>query len=272
MQAKKLTIITVNYNNAAGLAKTFESVNNQIWNEFEYIVIDGGSSDGSKQLIIDNPRIDYWVSEQDTGVYNAMNKGIKAASGDYILFLNSGDYLYNNAVLENVHNLFDGSTSVFYGNTIYVNDAGYRQEKYSPAKLTFSFFLHDGLNHQASFIKRSLFFKYFLYNEDYKIFADWEFFIYIFCIQNESYKHINTFISYYDYSGISSDPATRPEYEKEREITYKKYFPLMLEDIKQLEELRTKRMKQVMFIKKFPVAWRLLKWMMDLLLLFLPKK
>ncbi|RZJ43544.1 MAG: glycosyltransferase, partial [Chryseobacterium sp.] len=98
----KLTVLTINYNNKEGLIKTFESVRAQTWTEFEFIVIDGGSTDGGKALIEQNDQIDYWVSEKDSGVYNAMNKGIKKANGDYIIFMNSGDYFYNEFVLEKV--------------------------------------------------------------------------------------------------------------------------------------------------------------------------
>ena len=99
----QLSIITINYNNLAGLQKTFESVFNQTFQDFEYIVIDGGSTDGSKELIEQyHDKIDYWVSEPDSGIYNAMNKGIVRANGEYLQFLNSGDSLLGENILKNV--------------------------------------------------------------------------------------------------------------------------------------------------------------------------
>ena len=96
----KFSIITVNYNNLEGLKKTVESVKNQTYQKFEYIVIDGGSYDGSLEFIKDNESLlDYWVSEPDSGVYQAMNKGIEKATGEYLLFLNSGDHFCNTKVL-----------------------------------------------------------------------------------------------------------------------------------------------------------------------------
>jgi glycosyltransferase involved in cell wall biosynthesis len=92
----KLTIITINYNNKEGLVKTFDSVRVQTWKDFEFIVIDGGSTDGCKELIEQNHQINYWVSEKDSGVYNAMNKGIRKATGDYVIFMNSGDFFMMN--------------------------------------------------------------------------------------------------------------------------------------------------------------------------------
>jgi glycosyltransferase involved in cell wall biosynthesis len=271
MSVLKLSVITINYNNQKGLAKTMESVAAQRWQQFEYVVIDGGSIDGSKDLITGNQRINYYISENDKGVYHAMNKGIQAAKGDYIIFMNSGDCFYDAAVLEDVQSHFHGEHGVIYGNSVFVNDAGYREEKFPPAKVSFGHFIHDGLNHQAVFIKRSLFFKHFLYNESYKLNSDWEFFIYVLCKENEPYLYINRFICFYDFTGFSSSLAVRNSFDEERAATMRKYFPLMTEDAEKLEVLRTKRMQEVMYIRKHPVAWRLLKWMMDLLLLFLPK-
>ena len=97
----KLSIITINYNNLAGLQKTIESVVSQTFRDFEWIVIDGGSVDGSRELIERYANsFSYWVSEPDKGIYNAMNKGIVVAKGDYLLFLNSGDWLCDEMALE----------------------------------------------------------------------------------------------------------------------------------------------------------------------------
>ncbi|MFZ3274524.1 MAG: glycosyltransferase, partial [Lutibacter sp.] len=96
-----LSIITINFNNLEGLKKTMASVLGQTWKEFEYIIIDGGSTDGSAAYIeSQSQHLNYWVSESDKGIYNAMNKGIKVAHGEYLLFLNSGDEFYDLEVLE----------------------------------------------------------------------------------------------------------------------------------------------------------------------------
>ncbi|MBO6183462.1 MAG: glycosyltransferase [Chryseobacterium sp.] len=267
----KLSIITINYNNKNGLIKTFESINNQTWSDFEHIVIDGGSTDGGKELIEENSKVNYWVSEKDSGVYNAMNKGIRKASGDYIIFMNSGDFFYDNNVLEKVLQQFTSDIDILYGDSVYFNDTGYRRIEVPPKKLTFSFFYSGGINHQAAFIKRKLFNDFFFYNEDYKICADWEFFIVAICLYNATYKHLEETICYYDFSGISANPENLSTYHSEREITLNKYFSAFLDDLKFSQEARIKRIRQVMYVKKFPVAWRILKWMISLVLLFLPK-
>ena len=113
----KLSIITINFNNHDGLQKTINSVIAQTWKDFEWIIIDGGSTDGSKNLIEQYDKyITYWISESDKGIYNAMNKGIKIARGDYLQFLNSGDYFYNEKVIEkfcNRNNIWKCYTSKY---------------------------------------------------------------------------------------------------------------------------------------------------------------
>ena len=99
----KFSIITINYNNKDGLEMTINSVLGQSFQGFEYIIIDGGSTDGSIDIIKKyESRIDYWVSEPDNGVYNAMNKGIRKATGDYINFMNSGDAYHSSSALGTV--------------------------------------------------------------------------------------------------------------------------------------------------------------------------
>lgn len=268
----KLSIITINYNNKKGLAKTFESIQSQTYKEFEYIVIDGGSTDGSKELIEMTSIIDYWVSEKDSGVYNALNKGIKAANGRYVIFMNSGDFFYHNHLIGNIASNFDGEISVLYGNSIYFKDNGFQKEEVFPDKLSFSFFYKSGINHQASFIKRELFLKYFMYNEDYKIFADWEFFVYIICAKNESYLHLNQIICYYDFTGMSSNTNTYRQYSYEKSLTIEKYFPLFKNDYCLIDEFQHKRMLDLVYIKKFKFPWFILKSVSKIILFFLPKK
>ena len=97
----KYSIITVNLNNACGLEDTIISVFNQTCHDYEFLIIDGGSTDNSRTIIEQyQNQINYWVSEPDNGIFNAMNKGIKASRGEYLIFMNSGDCFYNGKVLE----------------------------------------------------------------------------------------------------------------------------------------------------------------------------
>lgn len=203
-----VSIITINYNNLIGLKKTVKSVVNQIWNEFEYIVIDGGSKDGSKEYLESQVKnINYLISEPDTGVYHAMNKGINKANGEYLLFLNSGDHFYNQNVLQRFHKELNNYDLIYFnlnvieGKKVFVKDY--------PEMLSFAYFVKDTLPHPATFIKKVAFNKTNLYNEDMKIAADWKFFIDAICKFQLSYKKIDATLSTFYIGGMSSNPDNR---------------------------------------------------------------
>ena len=180
----KLSIITINLNNADGLRKTIESVILQTISDFEYIVIDGASTDGSVDIIKQySDKITYWISEPDNGVYNAMNKGILKATGDYCLFLNSGDEFSSNKSLIKFNFFFDLNIDILYGDLTVKNGIEEYYKTY-PDKLTFKYFRSDTLPHPASFIKRKLFHDICMFDEKLKICSDWEFFVIAICLRN----------------------------------------------------------------------------------------
>ncbi|MCH5231239.1 MAG: glycosyltransferase [Muribaculaceae bacterium] len=205
----KLSIITVNLNNKEGLQKTIESVINQTHQDFEWIIIDGGSTDGSKELIEKNSEhINYWVSEPDKGIYNAMNKGILRSRGEYLLFLNSGDYLCSENTLLNVIKHLN-KESIYLGNyKIGDNEIGY--EFINNEYLLFTL-LNKGFMHQSSFFKRNLFDKYGLYREDLKVSSDWLFNIKAIIFYNEKVIHLPIPISVFSMGGLSSQNRLRGE-------------------------------------------------------------
>jgi len=198
---KTLSIITINKNNGAGLEKTIQSVICQTSNDFEYIVIDGASDDESVEIIAKYAdRINYWVSERDTGVYNAMNKGIRKAQGKYCLFLNSGDWLISPETLKDVfEEIRDNSSDIFYSDVI-MTDGRIRQFQ---SKITINYLLYTHLNHQNTIIKCSLFSKHF-YNENLNISSDWEFFLHEYWNNKSMFHKLKTNIAIYDTTGISS--------------------------------------------------------------------
>jgi len=269
--SKKISVITVNYNDKAGLERTLESVVNQTWKDFEFVVIDGGSNDGSKELIEKySDAIDYWVSEPDKGVYNAMNKGIRAANGEFVIFMNGGDTFYDSKVLENVEGLLTDQYDIYYGDSHWIKKNSDRKRTY-PEKLSFSFFYTSTLSHQSSFIRKQLFYDHFFYKEEYKIASDWDFFIYTICHANVPYKYLALPVSNFDFFGMSSVDTYKKATEEERRQTIERYFPLFAEDYKAVGELNSKRIRQVFHIKQFPVAWKILKSTISVLLVFLPK-
>ncbi|WP_285010275.1 glycosyltransferase family 2 protein [Pedobacter faecalis] len=268
----KISIITVNLNNAYGLEKTIRSVTEQTFRDFEFLVIDGASTDGSRDILGKyKDKIDVLISEPDTGIYNAMNKGIRQASGDYLLFLNSGDYLHDNMVLQSVALSIAGNKDIYYGNIIY-EEPGKQQFRTFPPLLSFSFFIEHNISHQASFIKRELFQKFFLYNENFRIVSDWEFFIYTICKENVSYQHLDMIITNYDATGISSEINNHVSMHGERNLVLKRHFPAFYDDRETLTVLRSRRGRQFLKIRKHKVAWSLLKSMMSIITVFLPQE
>lgn len=253
----KLSIITINYNNLDGLKRTVDSIVNQTWREFEYIVIDGGSTDGSTIYIeSQSDKINYWVSEPDKGIYNAMNKGIAKATGEYLLFLNSGDHLYDIKVLEQ-NNKFLGSQDIIYFNLNVVADKKTFIKKY-PDELLFSFFINDNLPHMATFIKTSLFDKVGMYDESLKIVSDWKFFVESICKFNSSYVRIDETLTTFYLDGLSSDYKSRDLISEEGQKVLKSSFQAFIQDSKELVELKTiilnlRKSKKIKFLIKLGI-------------------
>jgi glycosyltransferase involved in cell wall biosynthesis len=223
----KLSIITINYNNATGLSKTLHSVFNQTSSEFEYIVIDGGSTDGSVRLLEQfTSEITLWISESDNGIYHAMNKGIIAATGEYLLFLNSGDCISNDHVIADLirSTKDDKSPDLIYGNLERIFPNGNRDIVKMPEFITVEKLLKETLCHPVTLIKRDLFKQYGLYDERLKIVADWAFFLKVIILGNTTYKYIDMNVSVFSMDGISSKLSNAPLIHKEREWVINNYL------------------------------------------------
>ena len=224
----KLSIITINYNNRDGLQKTIDSVIAQTWRDFEWIIIDGGSTDGSKELITNlhdntNANLSYWCSELDKGVYNAMNKGIEKAKGEYLNFMNSGDCYASEEVLNKVFR--DTPTEdILYGNAII--DNGGRKQRITSFHSNYIYgddLVRATINHQSSFIRKELFDKYGLYDETLKIASDWKFFFEVILIHQCVVKYLDFSVAIYDDTGISS--TQKSLHTEERIKVLREYIP-----------------------------------------------
>lgn len=199
-----ISIITVAYNNKFGLEETIKSVISQSCKDFEFIVIDGGSNDGTKELLENyTKKIDYWISEPDKGIYNAMNKGIAQATGQYLIFMNSGDRFSSPDILEKIAPVF-GNEDIIYGNAYYELEDRKKYEYRIPSKITVGSLLKEPICHQSAFFRKELFDKYGMYDEQNKIASDWTFMMDIFIHHNISQKYINEFISIFEKTGISN--------------------------------------------------------------------
>jgi glycosyltransferase involved in cell wall biosynthesis len=222
---KTLSVITINLNNACGLEKTIKSILGQTFTDYEYIVIDGCSIDGSVDLIKKySNKIGYWISEKDKGIFNAQNKGIAKAEGTYCFFLNSGDYLVDENVLQNVFSK-NYEEDILYGDMMI--DWGNKQITLGkmPDNITFLQMLTDTLWHPVSFIKRNLFKLYGCYDESYRMVADYEFFFKTIIVNNVSTRHIPMPISVYNVNGLSSLPKYKSIEKEERKRVLKSYLP-----------------------------------------------
>jgi glycosyltransferase involved in cell wall biosynthesis len=217
----KLSIITINFNNREGLERTIQSVISQTFRDYEYIIIDGGSTDGSADVIKQHDdRITHWVSESDQGIFNAMNKGILQAKGEYCYFLNSGDRLYSDTVLEIVfrknypEDIITGNLIEQYQNkTTLKKGRAYVREQAGETLTLFDMFC-GSLSHQATFIRKKLFDEYGLYNENYKTASDWLFFCQTIGLNGVKVKYIDTNIVYFDMNGISNVKSDFSHQEK----------------------------------------------------------
>ena len=198
----KLSIITINYNNHVGLENTIKSVKSQSCHEFEYIIVDGDSTDGSKDILfkysMEMP-IKY-KSEKDRGIYNAMNKAVLMSSGDYCIFMNSGDIFHDKNSVKNALTYLDSDYDILSGIGVV---GGKDWMPVHEDGLSLSFFLKDSMNHQGTFIKRVLLLEH-PYREDLKISSDTEFFFYSLIIKSVRYMNIPVYINISEPPGASS--------------------------------------------------------------------
>jgi glycosyltransferase involved in cell wall biosynthesis len=231
----KLSIITINRNNASGLEKTIQSVVCQSFTDFEYIIIDGASDDDSVEIIKKYiQKIDYWISEPDTGIYAAMNKGARKAQGEYCLFLNSGDWLVSPSTLETVFKEISGyiPSDIFYSDRINSDGMVYHY----PENISVNYLLNRTISHQNSLIRRSLFLEHGYYNENLKIASDWEFFLKESWEYKTKYFHIKTNICVFDINGIGSKAS--PIRVTEHMIVLQNVFNELSDSIMELSEYR----------------------------------
>lgn len=203
----QLSIITIARNNAEGLRRTIQSVVQQTDEEFEYIIIDGASTDNSVEIIrgAESKRPIKWVSEPDSGIYNAMNKGSRMATGDYMLFLNSGDTFASETVVADIK-AEDMGDGIVIGRINFIDAKGHEHKDYQRVyeRHTLYGFRQSLIPHQATLIRRSTFFLYGPYDERYKIVADWQYCLKAIFVHGCTYSTIPVTIANFDNGGISS--------------------------------------------------------------------
>ena len=219
----KLSIITITYNNAEGLRKTLASVASQTFRDFEHIIVDGGSTDGSVEVIREyekslasrlSPLASNlkWISEKDRGIYDAQNKGIRLAHGEYCYFLNAGDTFCNEHVLEIIFkpltfNLspLTSTPDILYGNEIIVDGNGQRVGiARGVENPNFVDLYNSCMKHQASFIRRELFEQYGMYDDTMRICADFDWFFRVIAFHDDvTLQYMDVDIAYFENTGLS---------------------------------------------------------------------
>lgn len=213
----KLSIITVNFNDAEGLERTIKSVISQSFKDFEFIIIDGGSTDASVDVIKKYENyINYWTSEKDGGIYPGMNKGLRLAKGEYLNFMNGGDCYHSPDVLDNIFAL-NTDADIITGTH---SENGIRNV--GKDGVTMLDLYKWAIDHQASFIRREVALRH-PYDEKYCIVSDWKFFIEALVIDNCSFYYTDTVVVDVDMKGISN---TNLDLDKqEREAVLKELLP-----------------------------------------------
>ena len=208
----KLSIVTVCRNDRKGLERTLASTFDlqPSFSDWEQIVVDGASTDGSRDVAFrrkDDPRTGWCVSEPDSGIYNAMNKGLARAKGDWVLFLNAGDALLPDVLAK----VFGTSVEadVVYGDMVLSSDGGRKRTVSFPdgKEIVPAYFLFGSLPHQSAFISRSLFERFGRYDEDLKIVSDAKFFLDCALSGTVRFHHLSFPVSVFEKGGISTDPA-----------------------------------------------------------------
>jgi len=251
-----------------------QSVLSQTNMEFEYIVVDGASKDGSidviKEYAIRFGNRMKWISEPDKGIYNAMNKGIGMASGEYVQFLNSGDILASDDVTDRmlVELNNNGNPSILYGNMLKDMPGGYylKDRCFAGQDITFLGFYSGTLNHSPAYIRRDLFDKYGYYDEDLKIVADWKWYLQAIILGEERPVYTDIDVTVFDMNGISE---TNKALDKaERKIVLEELInPTILADYDQW----AKSIDQMKRIKRHPWAYKLV-WFVERCLFKLEKR
>ena len=257
-----LSVITINKNNADGLRKTILSVIQQKYTDFEYIVIDGKSSDESVAVaveLLNNCSIPTsLISENDSGIYNAMNKGIDMSHGDYLLFLNSGDTFVDNHCLQKVFEKNHTSDIINARCNVTDGDSIIWTSPYLP-KITLKTLYTVGIPHQSTFIKRDLFMQYGYYREDFKYNSDIAFWYRTILFGNASTSALDLIVTNYDNKGVSSTNSKTESYIREmNEILSEGVLPRVIPDYEEEKEYR-KTMKEFEWLVTSPALRSILR-------------
>ena len=269
-----LSVITINRNNAAGLEKTMQSVLSQTRTDYEYVVVDGASTDGSVAVIerlapAFGDRLK-WISEPDKGIYNAMNKGIRMATGEYIQILNSGDSLVSPEVVDKMYAALEkaGHPSILYGNILkdFPDGHVHRDKGFAGEDITLLSMYIGTLNHSPAYIRRSLFDKYGPYDESLKIVSDWKWYLQAIVFGEEKPVYADIDVTLFDMTGISETNLELTRAER-KQVLKELINPSILADY----DAWVPSIRQMRRIKRHPWAYKIV-WFLERVLFKIEKR
>lgn len=246
------SIIVVTYNNADGLRRTLESIRQLDYPDKEVVVVDGGSSDGSLQIIAHyQDIISMSVSEPDNGIYNAMNKGIKLVNGDYVVFMNAGDVFANERVLALVSR-YDGD--ILLGEDIY----GGKRRRIND-HLTLYDLLSTGIRHQAVYYRREVLQKYG-FDESYKLIADLKSVVEPFVKDQIVITSVNEPLAVCESGGLSKQ-RWRDTLIEDRRLISEVVDPLYRDDYQKFARINNSMVYDFILLSYFPKVFPLIRLM-----------
>lgn len=231
MERLKFSFITVCYNSKLTIERTIQSVLRQTDADIEHIIVDGQSSDGTMDIIQKyREHISHIISEKDNGLYDAMNKGIARASGDFILFLNADDYLFNEtsiswaaALIEEDHRRAD----VYYGKVLIFDEVSGRANIWQAAKVSRFSLFRSAIPHPATFYSKEAFAKNGLFDLNYPIAADYEWTVRALLRNGLQFKRIDTLVAVFTKGGISTQPGLSKRIKAEKKQIAQAHYPAL---------------------------------------------
>ena len=216
----KVSIITISYNNLEGLKDTYRSIHQQTFRDFEWIVVDGGSTDGTKEFLeAHQEEIVWWCCEKDKGVYNAQNKGTEHAQGEFCIYMNSGDSFFADNVLEKVFEQ-DTDADIIYGNWMLVFEDGKTLLGRAPEAIDLAYFFDDNMCHQSMLIRTEAV-KNRPYDESFRIYGDWEEWLAL-LMQGKKFERRDMTICNFMVGGISTGDNASEALKQERKAEIKR--------------------------------------------------
>jgi glycosyltransferase involved in cell wall biosynthesis len=214
-----VSIVTVNLNDRDGLERTLGSIGRQAFTDREVIVVDGGSTDGSVDVVRAHAHVvTDWLSEKDSGIYDAMNKGIRRARGTYCAFVNAGDALASDEALGRFFGAGEPVEDVLYSDAVVEHEDGSTSVWPTPEELTWDYLMQTTLPHPSAAIRRDLFDRLGLYDTRFRIGADYEFFLRALVVHGATWRRVPVPLGHFVEGGISSRPESFAASREERQL------------------------------------------------------